>query len=267
MPTVQQTPALLNYRPLPPLAQRRARLMRIALLTVAILAFHATVILVLNPLWPAKEWLGGGAMGTPASPIDRSLSDEKIHDAYVPRAAAYLAVFLISQWVFLMPRGSWRIGQRSDDPPSRRSAVAAGLIGMLLSVGFLATLMEIPNWWLRLTTDNGVIDSTQHFGPVWAVMAVLWVFWAIIFHRHMRGLDRQTALQKVFRWLFAGTVIEMFVAVPAHVLILRSRGTDCYCERGTWTGVAFGCTAALWLFGPGVLLLLWRERRRREQLL
>jgi hypothetical protein len=137
---------------------------------------------------------------------------------------------------------------------------------MILSIGVLATLMEIPDWWLRLTAENG-IDSTQHFGPVWAVMAVLWTFWAVVFHRHMRGLDRPTALQKVFRWLFAGTIIEIFIAVPAHVLILRSRGTQCYCERGTWTGVAFGCTAALWLFGPGVVLLLWRERRRREQLL
>jgi len=137
---------------------------------------------------------------------------------------------------------------------------------MMLSIGVLATLMEIPDWWLRLTTEDG-IDTTQHFGVVWVVMAALWTFWGVVFYRHMRGRDRLTALQKVFRWLFAGTIIEMVFAVPAHVLILRARGTDCYCERGTWTGVAFGCTAALWLFGPGVVLLLWRERARREQLI
>jgi len=264
-----EKPHQLNYRPIPPRAGAQARLFRAAMLTVAILAFQLTAILTLNPvfrIWQAQGWLGGGAMGTPVSPINQSLSDEQNCDAYAPRAFAYLAVFLLSQWLFLMPRGSWRIGMPSDDPPPKRSAIAAGLIGMLLSIGLLATLMEIPDWWLRLTTEGG-IKTTQHFGIVWIIMAALWAFWAFVFYSYMRTRDRLTALQKIFRWLLAGTIVEMVIAVPVHAIILRERGADCYCERGTWTGVAFGCTAALWLFGPGVFLLFLRERKRREEFL
>ena len=98
-------------------------------------------------------------------------------------------------------------------------------------------------------------------------MAVLWTFWSVVFALYWRSLDRYTALRRVFRRLLAGTILEMFVAVPAHAWTVAQKGGDCYCERGTWTGVAFGCTAALWLFGPGAFLLLLRERQRRETLI
>src|SRR3954447_10873607 len=102
-----QSPTLLNYRPTPPRAKARARLVRVGLLTFAVLSIHAAIILTLNPLWPAKEWIGGGAIGTPASPIERATAnDEKVRDDYAPRAVGYLAVFLFSQWLFLLPRGS-----------------------------------------------------------------------------------------------------------------------------------------------------------------
>jgi hypothetical protein len=130
----------------------------------------------------------------------------------------------------------------------------------------LAVLMELPGWWVRLTTQNG-IGSRQHFALVWIVMPLLWAGWAWIFHRYGHSLERYTALQRVFRWLLAGTVLELIVAVPAHAWILSRRQEDCYCELGTYTGVAFGCTAALWLFGPGAILLFLRERRRRDPLL
>ena len=259
-------PLILDYRSPPPRASFRARLFRAGMLTLAILAIHVAAILIFNPLWPAQEYLGGGAIGTPASPINTALGNERIRDQYIPRAAVYFAIFLFSQWLFLMPRGSWKIWLPSDEPPPRRSAMAAGLVGVLLSVGLLATLMEIPDWWLGLTTEKG-LKSPQRYGAIWLIMGALWAFWSFVFYSYMRGRDRLTALQKVFRWLLAGTIIEMVISVPAHALILRSRGTECYCERGTWTGVAFGCTAALWLFGPGVILMLLRERKRRETLI
>jgi hypothetical protein len=177
-------------------------------------------------------------------------------------------LFLLTQWWFLSPRGSWRIGAAlgAGSPPPRRAAIAAGFIGMLLCIGLIATVMELADWWLKFTTEDG-IGTPQHFGVVWIVMAALWAFWSIVFFNYWRGLDRYTALRKVFRWLLAGTVLEMFLAAPAHAWIVGQRGDECYCQRGTWTGVAFGCTAALWLFGPGALLLFLREKKRRESLI
>ena len=247
------------------------------MLIAAILAAHLAALLILHPAFEVSEmqgYLGGGVIGTPFSPLsitgaDGDLrSNDDVLKQYIPRGAAYLGLFLLTQWWFLSPRGSWRIGvaMGASSPPPRRAAIAAGFIGMLLCVGLIAALFELPDWWLKLTTERG-IDSPQHFGVVWVVMAALWVFWSIVFYNYWRTLDRYTALRKVFRWLLAGTVLEMFIAAPAHAWIVAERGGECYCERGTWTGVAFGCTAVLWLFGPGALLLFLREKQRREGLI
>ena len=67
--------------------------------------------------------------------------------------------------------------------------------------------------------------------------------------------------------LIAGTMLEMMIAAPVHAWVMHDRGDDCYCRRGSYTGVVFGCTAIVWVFGPGVLMLLAREKKRRETLL
>jgi len=234
----------------------------------AIASLQVASILILHPVVAinsGQTLLGGGAMGTPFAPLDTRLREQGQQNAYLPKALVYLALFLGTQWLFLCPRGGWRIRLSTEGPPPFKSALAAGFIGMLLSIGLLATLMEIPNWWLALTTESG-INSPQHFGVIWIVILLMWGFWGIVFHRYWRSLDRYTALRRVIRWLIAGTILEMVIAVPTHAIILYNRGSDCYCERGTYTGVAFGCTAAFWLFGPGVFLLFLREKVRSQSL-
>jgi len=257
---------ILGYRRPAPPARKYAAAVRVVMVALAVIAIHAAALCLLNPALAAREWLGGGVLGTPFAPINTSLGEDRIQQIYLYEALAYFALFLLTQWWFLSPRGSWRIRLSLDGPPPRRAALAAGFIGMLLSIGLLATLMEIPGWWLKLTA-GGAIRTPQHFAVMWPVMAILWVGWAIVFHLYWRSLDRYTALRRVFRWLLAGTVLEMLIAAPAHAIIVSRRGNECYCERGTWTGIAFGCTAAFWFFGPGAFLLFLREKRRRERLI
>jgi hypothetical protein len=279
------SPPVLDYRPtLAGAAAVWARRLRIGMLIAAILAVHLAALLIMHPAFEVTEmqgYLGGGVIGTPFSPITvpvregghgrLSSNDERVLEQYIPRGCAYLALFLVTQWWFLSPRGSWRIGiprggAADAEPLPRRAIIAAGFIGMLLCTGLIATILELPEWWTKLTTRDG-IGTQQHFGIVWIVMAALWIFWSIVFWSYFASLDRYTALRKIFRRLLAGTMLEMFIAAPAHVWIVVRRGGDCYCERGTWTGVAFGVTAALWLFGPGALLLFLREKKRRETII
>ena len=266
MTPVHPLPPLLDYRVAGPRARYHSRVARLSLLFAAILAIHVAALLVLNPVIALSEALGGGALGTPFAPIDPTLSQSDIQRRYLPRALAYFALFLLTQYLFMTPRGRWRISLAPDAPPSRRSAVAAGFIGMLLSIGLLATLFEIPDWWIKLTTKGGA-DTPQHFAPLWPVMLAVWTAWALLFHSYFHSLDRYTALAKVLRWLVAGTVLELVIAAPVHAYVLSRRGEHCYCQRGSWTGIAFGATAALWVFGPGAFLLFLRERRRRENLI
>ena len=148
----------------------------------------------------------------------------------------------------------------------------ASFITMLLSIGLIATIMEIPEWWTATTLADPIAadnheDYTQDFRVVWVVMGALWAGWAVVFWRYARSLDRWTATTKVLRALMAGTMLEMMIAAPVHAWVMHDRGDDCYCRRGSYTGVVFGITAIVWVFGPGVLMLLARERKRRENLI
>jgi hypothetical protein len=271
--------AVLPYERSMPRGRRLARFIRWTMLILAILAILVAVCCILNPMFAVNEvqvYLGGGVIGTPAGPLGQlptggiaNLQDKDIYAirrGYLPEGLLYLAMFLLTQWAFLCPRGNWRIRTSQDGPPGRRAAMAAGFIGMLLSIGAIATLMELVGWWIKLTMPDGM-NTPQHFGIVWMVMMLLWAAWTWAFSVYWRSLERYTALRRAFRWLVAGTILELLVAVPAHAWIVSTRKQDCYCELGTYTGVAFGCTAALWLFGPGAFLLFLRERRRRDSLI
>jgi hypothetical protein len=142
------------------------------------------------------------------------------------------------------------------------------MIAMLLTIGLLATLMEIPDWWRRLTLvhfEQTPSDFHQNYAIVWIVMLLIWLAWAAAFYAYGKSLDRFTALSRIMRGLVAGTILEMLIAAPIHAWVIKTRDDECYCTRGSYTGVVFGCTALVWIFGPGVVLLLIREKKRRER--
>jgi hypothetical protein len=129
---------------------------------------------------------------------------------------------------------------------------------MLLSVGFLATLLEIPDWWKPVCQLAGLHG-------IWGVMLWLWLFWAGVFAVYWRQGDQYTRLSRMLRGLLAGSFLELLIAAPVHVWVYKNR--DCYCARGSYTGVVFGLTVLLWVFGPGLVLLFMREKYRRAKLL
>jgi hypothetical protein len=95
-------------------------------------------------------------------------------------------------------------------------------------------------------------------------MLGLWVLWGVIFYAYWRQGDHYSRSGRMLRALLAGSVLELLVAAPVHAW--AARRSDCYCERGSYTGLVFGGTVLLWVFGPGVVLLFLRERYRREKL-
>jgi len=103
-------PPVLDYRPLlKPRAS--AKFLWIAMIVIAVLALHLFVILLFNPTLELAAWLGGGIGGTPFSPA--TITDASGHidgqaeqKIYWMRAAPYLFLFLLTQWLFLTPRGS-----------------------------------------------------------------------------------------------------------------------------------------------------------------
>jgi hypothetical protein len=64
------------------------------------------------------------------------------------------------------------------------------------------------------------------------------------------------------RGLIIGSVLELIVA--AGVFIWKTDEDNCWCARGSYTGLVFGATVMIWAFGPGLLFLFLREQAYRR---
>ncbi len=92
---------------------------------------------------------------------------------------------------------------------------------------------------------------------------VFWVIWTLVFFRHFaRTGEPAGLLQRTTRWLLRGSILELLIAVPSHVIVRRR--DDCCAPMGTFWGIATGISVMLLCFGPGVFFL-FAERMRRVQ--
>jgi hypothetical protein len=264
----------LSYAPVPPARRSWARVVKFAMLGIALACFGLGVTLVMGKNI-YKDDYGPAWYGTPIAPANFGREDSSAwaitHEGtYYILATALLGIFLLGQWIFLLPRGQWRIHLTKCPRPMKRAAIVAGAIAMLLMVGLIATLMDFGQLWQHWTLpgygkENSNV-SGQDYRAVWIVMAAVWRMWAWLFYRYFRSVsDGYTAFSRVFRGLVGGTILELLVAGPVHAM--HADHDQCYCARGSYTGLVFGCTTAVWLFGPGVFLLFLRENRRRGILL
>jgi hypothetical protein len=93
----------------------------------------------------------------------------------------------------------------------------------------------------------------------WPVLAS-WLLWAIIFRRAARADDPDALMKRITRWLLRGSILELLVAVPSHVIVRRR--DDCCAPIGTFWGIATGISVMLLCFGPGVFFLFVERFRR-----
>lgn len=149
--------------------------------------------------------------------------------------AALLFLRVDTSWQRLKPRAHVLVS----------GTVAAGLTAMLTiaaiwSIGFAA---HGDN-----AFDNSFLDSG--LGLV-SFLAALWLLWAIFFYVYLRRSS--DAVTRVLSWLLRGSVLELLIAVPCHIIVRRR--TDCSAPVATSFGIATGIAIMLLSFGPGVLLL------------
>lgn len=171
-----------------------------------------------------------------------------------------LGVMLLMQWLFLRPRRHFTIQLASTSRPMRTAVIAAAFMAMMLTTGLIVTLFEMADWWEPIL---GQEMRGMYF--VWGGMALLWAIWAVVLFIYWRQGDRYTWLGRITRALFAGSIAEMLVATG--VFAWNPHNGDCYCARGSYSGLVLGGTVLVWAFGPGIVLLFMRERYRRERLI
>ncbi len=167
-------------------------------------------------------------------------------------------VLLIVQWLFLRPASNWSIRLTRTGRPLKSSAFAAGFFASLLTVGGIATILEIPNWWSSSSFDY------PFFGLAFYALFILWLIWAVVFYFYRRTGDRYNRLTRIIRGLIAGSILELIVAAPIQAMTYQR--DNCYCARGSYTGLVLAGTVLVWTFGPGVILLFMREKYRHAKL-
>jgi hypothetical protein len=91
-------------------------------------------------------------------------------------------------------------------------------------------------------------DSTPQ---VLGFCAFLWLLWGILFYLYFRNSSDATT--RLVSWLLKGSVLELLIAIPSHVIVRRR--DECTAPIVTSFGIVTGIAVMLLCFGPSVLLL------------
>jgi hypothetical protein len=137
----------------------------------------------------------------------------------------------------------------------KTAVVAAAFMAMMLTVGALATLLELADLWDDAIEDDWMV-------PVGS--SVVWIVWALVFYAYWRKGTRFDQLRTMAHRLIVGSILELLVATGVYAF--KSDSEDCWCARGSYTGLVFGATVMIWAFGPGLLFLFLREKEYRRRL-
>jgi len=129
-----------------------------------------------------------------------------------------------------------------------------GLLAMLVTTMCLAV-------WEYLQHTPGV--GPGHVALAFSLVGAVWLLWTFLFGFYTGTRQPRTFMARVVRFLLAGSILELLVAVPAHV-VARTRN---YCCAGFYTfwGLAAGISVMLVAFGPATFALFarrWQSVRR-----
>jgi len=132
------------------------------------------------------------------------------------------------------------------------------VISLVVSSLFLAILSSLAILSFALALRGDRIDDWAVSLLRWVPLTA-WVIWGIVFYRYSRGT--QDAVTRAVTWLLRGSVLELLIAVPSHVIVRRR--DDCCAPIGTGIGITTGLAIMLLSFGPSVIFLY---QKRMEKL-
>jgi len=126
------------------------------------------------------------------------------------------------------------------------SAITAALFVAILTANIVVAVGVgvRGDKFLDLFPDSALWSTAIAFG-------IPWVIWSVLFYRFWK--DSDDPVTRAVGWLFRGSVLELLIAVPAHIVVRRRH--DCSAPVVTSFGITSGIAIMLISFGPSVLLL------------
>ena len=130
---------------------------------------------------------------------------------------------------------------------------AAFMMGLLVSGASLSVYEAIAK-------DVDLPWKDKHWPGTIAIAVLIWVAWAIYFHRATKSSAPDIQMGKLKRFLWPGSILDLLIAIPAHIV---ARHRD-YCCAGylTFIGLTCGISVMLFAFGPAVYFLFVERWKR-----
>lgn len=138
--------------------------------------------------------------------------------------------------------------------PQRSILSSAAITGFLLAI---VTFVTGSALFVVIWGENAV-PNFETITPVLVPPLILWVVWGMLFYLLSR--NSPDPVTRAVAWLFRGSVLELLVAVPTHVIVRRRH--DCCAPGLTGFGITSGIAIMLLSFGPSVLLLFKKRMER-----
>jgi hypothetical protein len=218
---------------------------------IVITAFYVAILLLL--LFPAGALLITEIPLTGQKALDAYRKILNVHEWWW-MTWLYAGILVGGQalLLFLSVDTSWRRAR-----PRQHLAITTALAAFLMAI-----LMFAATWSLALGIfGQNVVFELPHSPfqesertfvvrtAAWC--AGLWALWTVIFHSYQRGTVEPVT--RIVSWLLRGSVLELLIAVPAHVIV-RHRN-ECSAPAVTSWGIVTGLAIMLLCFGPSVLAL------------
>jgi len=146
-----------------------------------------------------------------------------------------------------------------ERPIKRRKVVFSAVFGAIpmaaLALGFFGSMA------LMILREDAVVKYLYGY-PARIVLVISWMVWGVVFYKSFSIEDPKAFTTHLTRWLLRGSILELLVAVPSHV-ISRHRD-ECCAPPFTLLGIATGLSIALMSFGPGVFFLFAQKMRAKK---
>jgi len=160
--------------------------------------------------------------------------------------------FILCQFALLMLSvDSTQKRMRSRTPIVVSTLVTAILLAIITAVVLLSSIVVV----------RGEKNFPDLGSGLAGMLGISWVVWAALFYLLYRNSD--DPVTRALAWLFRGSVLELLVAVPSHVIVRRRH--DCCAPAVTAFGITSGIAIMLLSFGPSVLLLFKKRMEKYQQ--
>jgi hypothetical protein len=176
-----------------------------------------------------------------------------------------LTSWLTWVWIVILVGGQALLLFLSVDTSRKKLKPRQHVLVSISTAALLFALLALCGIWTLVAGFIGddlfkklLIDSEL---KVLAWLLALWLLWGLAFYLYARGTPERAA--RVLGWLFRGSVLELLIAVPAHVIVRQRE--DCSAPAVTSFGIVTGLAVMLLSFGPSILFLYRKRLERYKQ--